>query len=991
MSSTKYDVVVYGATSFAGQLTCEHYLTTYGASPPTFKWAMAARSEAKLAALKERLASEIDPAASTLPTIVADCQDEEAVGRMVSQAKVIVTTVGPYAHYGSKLVAACVAAGVHCCDLTGESLWVKDMIDKHHEEAERTGAKIVPSCGFDSIPADMGTLMCVDHMKRTHGVMPEDVRYYLKVMEGGASGGTIASVLSMCEQAWSGGREVTRKINNPLLLTPGAFGMASSPGGLGYDSIAKSWTSTSVFASHDAKIVFRSAGMLGYPAGFRYKEVVRHKGLIKGFVPAVLSTVALSIGGLFMLIPITRNFIAKKFLPAPGEGPSKEVRDNGFFWIDYHASGKTQEGKEVVCHGKVGSDKGDPGYKETGKMLAECGLCLALDDLESTKGGILTTAAAMGMPLVDSQEEPSSSNYTGWSPELAQGAGAGGRRDVAAPDGAILENTLSMFAEIQRDILKRWGPKYAESPIFSGGMEFSDEGKVVEDKMLNAVLEQRGFLAVFTGISTTAGHDNLYEQSYPILLNGTMGRLMAAAGVPFEAINVAMGNTRVVPYSLCVDAHAGLQADIISWDMYMMVAGKHPPPPAVELFVRSASVLPRRPAVLLTDASPDNKLCPARTKRLKVRNDGLYAAGQENDLMEVYREFGLHRMTPSDLVPENTCGDERFANDNLYNASMKDYPRPASWHAGPQGHQLVADMLFMHYAKVFIGALERLEVAMPGVTASKLRGSEAEQTSIMRSLREALDLGPGAVSSSGDDEGDAYMGAGRGDILPPPASCADWRFCSGAGDYRCANSYFPLAGDESSRLLDMVSEGTPAVLNANRSEFFAEPAAGRWAVTLNEMSPKLIEYLGVAPPEGFHHPIDMKWVLVGDNASGPIDFEFETIGFPPERGGVTVVGEERGDHGWEEGAAEEEEEKKGGQEIVEEWGQQRREGEGDEDKGRRRATGQSSSPPGLRVVVCKPDFIDRRDFTNSKQLPVGMAPATVDARIRLDLAEKGPF
>eukprot|EP00903_Cladosiphon_okamuranus_P013718 g12774.t1 len=564
-------------------------------------------------------------------------------------------------------------------------------------------------------------------------------------------------------------------------------------------------------------------------------------------------------------------------------------------------------------------------------------------------------------------------NYTGWSPEVAQrGRGAGDwRRDVAAPDGAVLDNALSVLAEIETDILGRWGAKYADTSLFSGGMKFSDEGKVVEDKMLNAVLEQGGFSAVFTGISTTAGHDNLYEQSYPVVLNGTMGRLMAAAGVRYEAINVAMGNTKVAPYSLCVDAHAGLEADIISWDMYMMVAGKSPAPPAVELFVRSASVLPRRPAVLLTDASPDNKKCPSTIPRLQKRNEGLYAGGTETDLMDAYREFGLHRMTPSDLVPENTCDDEIFSNDHLYNASLKDVLHPAGWHAGPPGHQLVADMLFMHYAQVFIGALKRLDGAMPGVTASQLRSSGPEQTLSMGTLRETLDLGPGAVvsvASSGDDEAGIYMGGGRGNILPPPVLCPDWIFCSSAGDFRCANSYFPLAGDESSRLLDLVREGTPVVLNAEHSQYFAEPAAGHWAVTLNEMAPGLLEYIGVAPPEGFHHPIDMKWVLVGDEASGPISFEFETIGNPPPEGEAVPA------------VVEEESEGLGGEKDWDAEGEEEQEGdrEKDEDNSRRRATGQQENwvPWDSRVVVCKPDFIDRQDFTNSTQV-----------RFRLDGAE----
>lgn len=275
-------------------------------------------------------------------------------------------------------------------------------------------------------------------------------------------------------------------------------------------------------------------------------------------------------------------------------------------------------------------------------------------------------------------------------------------------------------------------------------------------------------------------------------------------------------------------------------------------------------------------------------------------------------------------------------------------------------------MLFMHYAKVFIGALKRLDSAVPGVTASQLRGSDFEQALRTRALQDTLNLGPGAVASPGDAEGDNYMGGGRGDILPPPAWCADWMFCSRAGDYRCANSYFPLAGDERSRLLEMVLEGMPAVLNADHSEFFVEPAASHWAVTLNEKAPNLIEYLGIAPPEGFHHPIDMKWVLVGDEASGPIDFEFETIGIPPERGGALGTGQEGGRQGGEEGG----EEQTGGIGVVEQWKEQRRDREEDDDNGRRRAMGQRQNwvPGGSRVVVCKPDFIDRQDFTNSTQV-----------------------
>lgn len=308
-------------------------------------------------------------------------------------------------------------------------------------------------------------------------------------------------------------------------------------------------------------------------------------------------------------------------------------------------------------------------------------------------------------------------------------------------------------------------------------------------------------------------------------------------------------------------------------------------------------------------------------------------------------------------------------------------------------------MLFMHYAEVFLRAVERLDAAAPGVTATQLRGDSGEgggnaaaaaaaaittadgRASNRESLREGLGLGPGAVArpdAGGDEEEEElYMGGGRGGILPPPVWCADWMFCSEAGNYRCASSYFPLAGGGGSRLLDMVSERSPAaVLNRHHSEYFAEPLSSEWAVTLNEESPNLIQYLDTAPPPGFHHPIDMKWVLVGDEASGPIEFEFETIGTPPGREHGSPVEEEYGGGvGGEEGrggGAEEGEEHDGSYEIERE---RRERGEGGEKDGsnNRRALQQggqktNSVPAGSRVVVCKPDFIDRQDFTNSTQV-----------------------
>lgn len=212
------------------------------------------------------------------------------------------------------------------------------------------------------------------------------------------------------------------------------------------------------------------------------------------------------------------------------------------------------------------------------------------------------------------------------------------------------------------------------------------------------------------------------------------------------------------------------------------------------------------------------------------------------------------------------------------------------WHPGTHGHELMADVLFMHYAHVFLNALQRLENAAPGVTAQQLRDeTEADKLSLLASI--GIE-NPEEVSGNGQ----GYMGAGRGDILPNPRWCAGWRFCEGAGNYRCANTFSPLAGREGSRLLDMVSERTPFV-NSGRKHLVAEPTEGHWAVTLNEVKKSVLDYVAEPVPTrfaGMHKPIDMKWVLVGNGNSGPIEFGFETKGLANNPEEASSSGENAG-------------------------------------------------------------------------------------------------
>lgn len=249
-------------------------------------------------------------------------------------------------------------------------------------------------------------------------------------------------------------------------------------------------------------------------------------------------------------------------------------------------------------------------------------------------------------------------------------------------------------------------------------------------------------------------------------------------------------------------------------------------------------------------------------------------------------------------------------------------------------------MLFMHYAKIFLRALEHLEHTMPGATSTRLRETP-DLSRVTSTLTQGKTLGLGNAgdiaqeSATQDNVGDgSFVGAGRVSTLPSPVWCTTWRFCQGAGNFRCANTFLPSAGKEGNRLVDMVSERTPSIVNSDLKNFEVHPTKGHWAVTLNEEARPIFEYMEAGPPEGAHLPIDMKWVIVGDQRSGPIEFEFETIGVVPP-----VL-------------------------QYDEGGEAAREVK----NGTMSTRGIAAVEKDSRVVVCKPDFIDRIALTDSTQV-----------------------
>lgn len=398
LSEREFDVVIWGATGFTGKLTAEFLLERYGIGGE-LRWAIAGRSDTKLETTRAALEAETGVSTADLPVIIANADDAASMNELAGRTKVVCSTVGPYALYGNHLVAACAAVGTDYCDLTGEAHWMRKMIDTHEETARASGARIVFTCGFDCIPADLGTYFLQSEMRARHGVAAQEVNFRVKGFKGAASGGTIASMLNMLEEA-SKDKEVMRVMGHPYGLNPRGEQDGPDSGepiAPAYDSNWQQWTAPFVMGTIDTKVVRRSNALLGYDygRGFRYNEATLTGDGPAGWAKAsgVAASTAAAMGA--MSIGPLRNLIAPR-LPAPGDGPSKHARETGFFDIEFLGHHPTDPSKNLKS--RVTGDR-DPGYGSTSKMLAESAVCLAKDDLTSP-AGMLTPAAAMGEALL---------------------------------------------------------------------------------------------------------------------------------------------------------------------------------------------------------------------------------------------------------------------------------------------------------------------------------------------------------------------------------------------------------------------------------------------------------------------------------------------------------------------------------------------------------------------------------------------------------------
>ena len=375
--NAEFDLIVYGASGYTGRLVAEHLARTYGIGGEV-KWAMAGRSLDKLAAVRDEIG-----APKETPLVQADADDPASLKAMAGRAKAIITTVGPYQLYGEPLVAACAEAGTDYLDLCGEPAWMRQMIDAYDAKARASGARIVFSCGFDSIPFELGVIFLQETAKAKLGAYVPRAKGRVRKMQGGFSGGTAASLKATMAAA-AKNPEIIKLLTNPFALTPGFQG-PEQPAGMApeLDADLGVWCAPFVMAPINTRNVHRANALLGHAwgEGFVYDEMMMTGSGDQGEQTAkAVAQMGSGLGG--------------EGGPKPGEGPTKEERENGFF--DVLFVGKAADGRQVRV--AVGGDK-DPGYGCTSKMISEAGICL-VQEAADTRGGVWTPGAAMGERLI---------------------------------------------------------------------------------------------------------------------------------------------------------------------------------------------------------------------------------------------------------------------------------------------------------------------------------------------------------------------------------------------------------------------------------------------------------------------------------------------------------------------------------------------------------------------------------------------------------------
>ena len=389
--SREFDVIVWGASGFTGKLVAEYLFNKYG-SNNDLKWAIAGRDYSKLELVRDEVANRL------IPIVIANSDDIQSLNLMIKRTRVICTTVGPYAKYGSKLVSSCVNNQTHYCDLAGEVQWIRKMIDEYHEIAKANGTKIVNSCGFDSIPSDLGVYFIQKQSLEKYKQKAKHIKMRVAGAKGGISGGTYESLSNVSKEAYSD-KDIFKVVIDPYGLNP-----LGELNGLDkydlrkiiYDKASDSWIGPFVMAAINTKIVRRSNALSGYAYGkdFMYDEATLSGKGLKGKFRAYVSALPLA-----LLMSAKPGSFLKKIidiiLPKPGEGPNKDKRESGFYNLRFYITLEDQSN----AFAKVVGDM-DPGYGSTSKMLGESAVCLAKDILPDSSG-VLTPSIAMGDAILD--------------------------------------------------------------------------------------------------------------------------------------------------------------------------------------------------------------------------------------------------------------------------------------------------------------------------------------------------------------------------------------------------------------------------------------------------------------------------------------------------------------------------------------------------------------------------------------------------------------
>ena len=394
MSTPTYDVIAFGASSFVGKILCRYLWQEFG-SGGGIKWAIAGRSQAKLEALRNSLGVE----AAGVPLVLADAGDAASLRVLCASTRVVVSTVGPYALYGEPLVKACVETGTDYCDLTGEVQWIRRMVERYEAQSRQSGARIVHSCGFDSIPSDLGAHFLQRHAIQQFGVPCQRIKMRVKAMRGGFSGGTVASIMNVVKEA-TADPALRKELADPYSLCPPAnAARVRQPEvqSAQFDSDFNAWVAPFVMSGINTRIVHRSNALAkSYGPDFTYDEAVLTGAGFKGRLAAVAAATGTASFMLASAVAPVRAVLERLVLPKPGEGPSADAQRTGFF--DLRFFGNTADGRSIRA--KVKGDR-DPGYGSTGKMLGQAAACLAMDiDKAAVPGGFWTPATILGDRLI---------------------------------------------------------------------------------------------------------------------------------------------------------------------------------------------------------------------------------------------------------------------------------------------------------------------------------------------------------------------------------------------------------------------------------------------------------------------------------------------------------------------------------------------------------------------------------------------------------------